>query len=364
MGEYFRIVNPAKQQYIAPSAAKWCSVFRSDDIFALALLLREVPAAERSHPLLGSWAGDAIYVAGDYTRFIPAPWNADPENAAFENLYFIACHRYEPITFQALQMLYTLEPERFHEDCVGCRATGTDLELLHASATRFRSPIAREALLTILASAGFAEPDIPPKLPYFIPWEALPPQYMAGYRAALGPPTLRLPPAPPSSHNSWCLIANHTQKCYVDTRAFGSHLIRYRVHGFGLRDRLRDGNRSGLSKGKSGRWSGDALSSVEVPFSPDAPHSPRATEILTSYTDDTWQFYQEFLDGFLWDLATLVANPDIVRDMARAYLLCPDEIVAATLDERVRAALVDYTGDKDKVYPGTEFANWLELYGV
>jgi hypothetical protein len=370
LGEYFLIVNPAKKQYIDPPGTKWSTVFRNDDIFALALLLREVPAAERRHPLMGAWAGDPIYVAGDYTQHIPEPWNTAPENEEYGNLYFIAAFLYESITFQAFQMLYMLEPERFREDCPVYNPYEMDLVSLYYSATRFGSPVARQAILTILEYVGDTEPHIPSDPSAFVSaYERSPEKYRTGYQVALCPPEVRLQPAATQPRNPHCLIVNQTRQCYVDTRLFGPHLFHHCIHGFGLRERLRDGYRSGLCK--SGHWSGDKMSTLSVPLSPDAPLSPRAAEVLTGYTDITWDFYMDFIQEIGDESVTLVANPDIVRELGRAHLRCPDKALAADIHSLVEWALsisreyfAEGDGGNGDDEEDDEFDNWLDLYGV
>lgn len=77
MGQYFKVVNLTKKQYLTPwtfdDEAKLmeisCSSFGT--MTALSLLLasgngRGVGDFEPDHPLVGSWAGDKIVITGDY----------------------------------------------------------------------------------------------------------------------------------------------------------------------------------------------------------------------------------------------------------------------------------------------------------
>ncbi len=113
----------------------------------LELLLREVPPTDRVHPLIGAWAGDPVYVSGDYARCLPEPWNTEQEVAELQrhepdrlNLYRMAQYRYEPITFGALQMFYQVDPARFCEHCSVYTPRVGDLDELHRAATVPRFP--------------------------------------------------------------------------------------------------------------------------------------------------------------------------------------------------------------------------------
>jgi hypothetical protein len=76
MGQYFYVVNIDKQQYLHPhhfgDGLKFLEiVFGQKTLAGLALLLsngngRGGGDARSSHPLVGSWAGDRIVIAGDY----------------------------------------------------------------------------------------------------------------------------------------------------------------------------------------------------------------------------------------------------------------------------------------------------------
>lgn len=78
MGQYYKIVNPAKRQYLNPSNfgdSLKLQAFGNGaygTMYALALLLASGNGQgggdlNSNNPLIGSWAGDPIYVLGDYS---------------------------------------------------------------------------------------------------------------------------------------------------------------------------------------------------------------------------------------------------------------------------------------------------------
>lgn len=77
MGQYFVIVNKDKREWLHPhrfgEGLKFPEFFSSQCgvLSALALLLRTSSVGVYSdEPLAGSWAGDSIYIAGDYDEGI------------------------------------------------------------------------------------------------------------------------------------------------------------------------------------------------------------------------------------------------------------------------------------------------------
>jgi hypothetical protein len=412
MGEYFKIVNPARRQYLDPPGSinnKWSGVFQWDDLPVLELLLREVPPTDRVHPLIGAWAGAPVYATGDYAECLPEPWNTEQEVVELRrhgsnrlNLYEMAQYRYEPITFGALQMLYQVDPARFCEHCSIYTPRVSDLEELHRAATMFHAPLAQAALADILVQVGVARPydehqspqrryqhghawhiglvELPAPLhPSALGVYELPTTYAASFLAALCPPARRVartdpccqmarlrrwrePPINAPLRNPFCLIVNQTRRCYVDTRVFGAHLVRHNIHGSTLGSYVRDaGPRPAW---ETGRWCGDRLSTLEVSDTPDAPLSARAAEVLATHTDVTWMFYRDVF----WDLLDpglgqfrelLLASPDVVRELGRTYLQCPDPTLATDIYESVQRALFE-TPEDDVIATG----EWLEQYGV
>jgi hypothetical protein len=71
MGQYFLIVNLDKREFIHPchfgDGLKFAEFSRNADgtMFALALLLSEGFRERGDDPIIGSWAGDRIVIAGD-----------------------------------------------------------------------------------------------------------------------------------------------------------------------------------------------------------------------------------------------------------------------------------------------------------
>jgi hypothetical protein len=416
MGEYFKIVNPARRQYLETPGGinnKWSGVFRWDDLPVLELLLREVPPTNRKHPLIGAWAGDPVYVTGDYAKGLPKPWDTEQEVAELRrhqpdrsnpNLYAMACYRYEPITFGALQMLYQSDPTRFCARCSVPAPRVTDLQELHRAATLFHAPLAQAALADILVQVGVARPydehqsprqryqhrhdwhagiaDLP--APFDLSalsaaYHHLPDDYAASFLAVLCPPALRVTRADPCCHiverrrwrelppnvplrNPFCLIVNQSRRCYVDTRVFGAYLVRQNAHGITLGHYLRDaGPRPGWT---TGHWCGDRLSTLEVTNTADAPLSARAAEVLATYSDVSWTFYRDAFRDLMDPSNTpfrmlLLLIPALVRDLGHTYLQCPDPDLAVEIYESVRRALYE-TPEGDV----SETGDWLEQYGV
>lgn len=113
MGQYYVAVNITKKQYIQPHAcgdgAKLmelgCSAMGT--MSCLAILLADGNGRgggdlRSENPLIGSWAGDKIVLAGDYAdegKFMPKckdqSWN----------LYTLACEEFENISVKAMRCL-------------------------------------------------------------------------------------------------------------------------------------------------------------------------------------------------------------------------------------------------------------------
>lgn len=139
MGQYFRLVNVAKRQYLRPHAAgdgaKLLEFGASGSgvMMCLAVLLADGNGRgggdlRSDSPLIGSWAGDPIVIAGDYAdvgKFVPAEdvaaWQrlvaASPEHMSYlrgrglriedwqPNLYTVAGDLYEDITDKVILAL-------------------------------------------------------------------------------------------------------------------------------------------------------------------------------------------------------------------------------------------------------------------
>ena len=114
----------------------------------------------------------------------------------------------------------------------------------------------------------------------------------------------------------------------------------------------------------SGHWLRDRLSTLEVAGTADAPLSARAAEVLATYTDVTWTFYhdafRDLVDSRIAQLRTLLLTiPDMVHELGRTYLQCPDPALATEIYESVQRALFA-TPEGDVIATG----DWLEQYGV
>lgn len=118
MGQYFKIVNPAKRQYLDAGkfdeGVKSSSVLYGYHAVAVALLVCSLDQVryESGKPrhdygtLAGSWCGDPIFIAGDD--------NGKPDELGIKtsteqnpdrNLYWMAKEEFDDISYKALAML-------------------------------------------------------------------------------------------------------------------------------------------------------------------------------------------------------------------------------------------------------------------
>jgi hypothetical protein len=111
MGQYYKIVNIKKKQYITPhtfgDGAKLMefSMSASGVLAGLAILLADGNGRgggdlNSDNPIVGSWAGDNIVVAGDYAdtgKFV---------KEVEENLYSVATNEGEDISVKVLEALF------------------------------------------------------------------------------------------------------------------------------------------------------------------------------------------------------------------------------------------------------------------
>lgn len=111
MGQYYKIVNVKKKQYITPhtfgDGAKLMefSMSASGVLAGLAILLADGNGRgggdlNSENPIVGSWAGDNIVVAGDYAdqgKFV---------KVAEQNLYEVAISDGEDISLKVLDALF------------------------------------------------------------------------------------------------------------------------------------------------------------------------------------------------------------------------------------------------------------------
>ena len=111
MGQYYKIVNIKKKQYITPhtfgDGAKLMefSMSASGVLAGLAILLADGNGRgggdlNSDNDIVGSWAGDNIVIAGDYAdtgKFV---------KEAEENLYSVATNEGEDISVKVLEALF------------------------------------------------------------------------------------------------------------------------------------------------------------------------------------------------------------------------------------------------------------------
>jgi hypothetical protein len=110
MGQYYRIVNIKKKQYISPykfgdgSKLMEFSMSANGVLAGLAILLADGNGRgggdlNSDNPIVGSWAGDNIVIAGDYAD--AGKWIKDPDT----NLYSVANNEGEDISVKVLDAL-------------------------------------------------------------------------------------------------------------------------------------------------------------------------------------------------------------------------------------------------------------------
>lgn len=106
MGEYFLVVNPVKKQYLNARRfgenVKRSGILNGKHAMALGLLLCD---SKGEHPLFGSWVGDPVMVAGDYSNPNPAGIQTSTEETPTRNLNDVAREEYEDISRDAIIML-------------------------------------------------------------------------------------------------------------------------------------------------------------------------------------------------------------------------------------------------------------------
>jgi hypothetical protein len=110
MGQYYLIVNLDKKQFLHPHKCGdglkllefGCSA--NGTLTALAVLLadgnnRGGGDLHSDHPVIGTWAGDRIVIAGDYAD--EGKFTGDPAR----NLYRVAADEFQDVSRQALRAL-------------------------------------------------------------------------------------------------------------------------------------------------------------------------------------------------------------------------------------------------------------------
>jgi hypothetical protein len=116
MGEYFKIVNPQKQQYIDAlrfgEGIKRGGILRGNHGLAVSCLVCRVADFG---DLFGSWAGDNLFVAGDESP--PNEWGiaTSTPDRPDRNLNQMASDEYEDISCKAIVMLCKFDPSLIDE---------------------------------------------------------------------------------------------------------------------------------------------------------------------------------------------------------------------------------------------------------
>ena len=160
MGQYFKIVNPAKKQYLDPAsfdennkASGYMLGLHAAAVAVLVCKPLDVPEHYRYGPLAGSWFGDSLYAAGD-DYGAPNPdslLTAIPEYPD-RNLNQMAKQEFEDISYKAIAML--CEGRDYYADLFATRVAGVCGEglLVHLGNIVFQmgcDPL-REALERVL----------------------------------------------------------------------------------------------------------------------------------------------------------------------------------------------------------------------
>ena len=110
MGQYYKIVNIKKKQYISPykfgdgSKLMEFSMSANGVLAGLAILLADGNGKgggdlNSNNPIVGSWAGDNIVIAGDYAD--DGKWVKETDT----NLYSVASEQGEDISIKVLDAL-------------------------------------------------------------------------------------------------------------------------------------------------------------------------------------------------------------------------------------------------------------------
>ena len=128
MGETFRIVNPAKRQYIDAinlgEGNKRRGILRGYHGLAISCL---VCKGAGSGQLFGSWAGDEVFVAGDYAS--PDEWGIAIKTPVRpdRNLNQMAQDEYEDISCKAIVMLCEFDPSLIEDFVIRASAAHGDV---------------------------------------------------------------------------------------------------------------------------------------------------------------------------------------------------------------------------------------------
>jgi hypothetical protein len=140
MGQYFKIVNPAKRQYLDADSfnenIKASGILQGNHAIAVAVLVCNFEQVRDgwgnlNHdygPLAGSWCGDPVYIVGD-EETAPNAFGVRTSTEAnpTRNLYWLAKEEFDNISYQAIAMLCQGRPE-FAEEIVQRALDGPSAE--------------------------------------------------------------------------------------------------------------------------------------------------------------------------------------------------------------------------------------------
>ena len=123
MGQYFYVVNIDKQEYLHPHDFKCqlengqtsCEGLKMGEFPGTLDLLAHLTCdsyAYAKHPLVGSWVGDRVQIAGDYSNKKFTLQSEDGESETFDCLYFAAAERFKRVSQRSdVQELFKLISE-------------------------------------------------------------------------------------------------------------------------------------------------------------------------------------------------------------------------------------------------------------
>lgn len=122
MGQYYKIVNPAKRQYLNPSnfgdSLKLQAFGNAPygTMYALALLLASGNGQgggdlHSNNSLIGSWAGDPIYVLGDYSdEIVELEGVANPRQHTLNTMIHMKKYKFKDISDKMIKLIAEASP--------------------------------------------------------------------------------------------------------------------------------------------------------------------------------------------------------------------------------------------------------------
>ena len=110
MGQYFKIVNPNKRQFLHAGRfyenIKASGLMYGNHAVAVALLVCNSEGVRHEYgPLAGSWCGDPVIAAGDYGPPDVLGIKTSTEQDPHRNLYQMAYEEFDDISVGAIAML-------------------------------------------------------------------------------------------------------------------------------------------------------------------------------------------------------------------------------------------------------------------